>query len=122
MRVADVVDAYLTRQRSLGMRFETAGQLLLRFSRAMGDRPIQEVTPELLQFFPVDPIPQEFNRHRKLIYHALSCYNIIVLWHDSIFLLSGGGAIVLRCFHAKDCPRFMRVAHAHHCACYPEGR
>jgi integrase/recombinase XerD len=46
MRLADVVDAYLTRQRSLGMRFESAGQLLLRFGRAMGDRQIQEVTPE----------------------------------------------------------------------------
>jgi integrase/recombinase XerD len=51
MRVADVVDAYLTRQRSLGMRFESAGQLLRRFSRAMGDRPIQEVTPEAVLDF-----------------------------------------------------------------------
>ena len=51
MRVADVVDAYLTRQRSLGMRFESAGQLLRRFSRAMGDRPIQEVTPEAVLGF-----------------------------------------------------------------------
>ena len=49
MRVADVVDAYLTRQRSFGMRFESAGQLLRRFSRAMGDRPIQEVTPEAVE-------------------------------------------------------------------------
>ena len=51
MRVADVVDAYLMRQRSLGMRFESAGQLLRRFSRAMGDRPIQEVTPEAVLDF-----------------------------------------------------------------------
>jgi integrase/recombinase XerD len=51
MRMADVVDAYLTRQRSLGMRFESAGQLLRRFSRAMGDRPIQEVTPEAIIAF-----------------------------------------------------------------------
>ena len=51
MRLADVVDAYLTRQRSLGMRFESAGQLLRRFSRAMGDRPIQEVTPEAVLDF-----------------------------------------------------------------------
>ena len=43
MRLADVIDAYLTRQRSLGMRFDSAGQLLRRFSRAMGDRPIQEM-------------------------------------------------------------------------------
>ena len=51
MRVTDVVDAYLTRQRSLGMRFESAGQLLRRFSRAMDDRPIQEVTPEAILDF-----------------------------------------------------------------------
>ena len=51
MRMADVVDAYLTRQRSLGMRFESAGQLLRRFSRAIGDRPIQEVTPEAIIAF-----------------------------------------------------------------------
>ena len=51
MRLADVVDAYLTRQRSLGMRFESAEQLLRRFSRAMGDRPIQEVTSEAVLDF-----------------------------------------------------------------------
>jgi len=45
MRLADIIDAYLTRQRSLGMRFDSAGQLLHRFSRTMGDRHIQEVTP-----------------------------------------------------------------------------
>lgn len=45
MMLADIIDAYLTRQRSLGMRFDSAGQLLHRFGRAMGERPIQEVTP-----------------------------------------------------------------------------
>ena len=44
MMVTDVIDAYLTRQRSLGMRFESAGELLHRFGRAMGERPIQGVT------------------------------------------------------------------------------
>jgi integrase/recombinase XerD len=51
MRLTDVVDAYLTRQRSLGMRFESAGRLLYRFSRAMGNQPIQEVTPEAILDF-----------------------------------------------------------------------
>lgn len=51
MRLADAVDAYLTRQRSLGMRFDSAGQLLHRFSRAIGDRPIQEITPEAILDF-----------------------------------------------------------------------
>jgi len=45
MMLADVIDAYLTRQRSLGMRFDSAGRLLHRFGRAMGERPIKEVTP-----------------------------------------------------------------------------
>ena len=49
--LADVIDAYLTRQRSLGMRFDSAGQLLRRFSRAIGDRPIQEVTPKAVLDF-----------------------------------------------------------------------
>ena len=46
MIVTDVIEAYLTRQRSLGMRFESAGELLHRFGRTMGERPIQEVTAE----------------------------------------------------------------------------
>ena len=44
MMLAQVIDAYLTHQRSLGMRFDSAGRLLQRFGRTMGDRPIQEVT------------------------------------------------------------------------------
>jgi hypothetical protein len=45
MMLADVIDTYLARQRSLGMQFDSAGQLLHRFGRAVGERPIQEVTP-----------------------------------------------------------------------------
>ena len=41
MMVTDVIDTYLTRQRSLGMRFESAGELLHRFGRAMGEQPIR---------------------------------------------------------------------------------
>jgi integrase/recombinase XerD len=44
MMVPDVIDAYLTRQRSLGMRFGSAGELVHRLGRVMGERPIQEVT------------------------------------------------------------------------------
>jgi site-specific recombinase XerD len=51
MSLADVIDTYLTRQRSLGMRFDSAGELLHRFSRAMGDRRLQEVTPEAILHF-----------------------------------------------------------------------
>jgi len=51
MTLTDVVDAYLTRQRSLGMRFESAGHLLRRFNRTMGDRKIDEVTPEAVADF-----------------------------------------------------------------------
>ena len=48
MRVADIVEAYVTRQRSLGMRFDSAGSLLRRFSREVGDPQIQEITPEAI--------------------------------------------------------------------------
>jgi len=51
MNLVDVIDAYLVRQRSLGMRFEGAGQLLHRFARVVGDRHIREVTPELVITF-----------------------------------------------------------------------
>ena len=51
MTLTEVVDAYLTRQRSLGMRFESAGQLLHQFSRAMGNPKIGEVTPEAVADF-----------------------------------------------------------------------
>jgi integrase/recombinase XerD len=51
MMLKDVVDAYLTRQRSLGMRFDSAGQLLCRFSRAMGNPEIDEVTPDAVADF-----------------------------------------------------------------------
>jgi len=46
MKVTDVVDAYLIRQRSLGMRFESAGKILRQFSRMIGNPNIDEVTPE----------------------------------------------------------------------------
>lgn len=51
MKLAQVIDAYLARQRSLGMRFDGAGHLLHQFGRAMGDRLIREVTPELVVAF-----------------------------------------------------------------------
>jgi len=51
MKVIEVVDAYLTRQRSLGMRFESAGQILHRFSRVMGNPKIDEVSPEAVANF-----------------------------------------------------------------------
>ncbi len=51
MTLKEVVDAYLSRQRSLGMRFESAGQLLCRFSRVMGNPKIDEVTPEAVADF-----------------------------------------------------------------------
>ena len=49
--LADVIDAYLTHKRSLGMPFDSAGQLLHRFCRAMGERPVQEVAPEAVLDF-----------------------------------------------------------------------
>jgi len=46
MKLADIIDAYVARQRSLGMRFESAGRLLHYFGRTVGDRQIRDVTPE----------------------------------------------------------------------------
>jgi site-specific recombinase XerD len=51
MMLIDVVDAYLARQRSLGMRFESAAHLLRGFCRAMGNPEIDEVTPEAVAEF-----------------------------------------------------------------------
>jgi integrase/recombinase XerD len=51
MLLKDVVDAYLTRQRSLGMRFDSAGRLLCRFSKALGNPKIDEVTPDAVVDF-----------------------------------------------------------------------
>jgi integrase len=51
MKLTEVVDAYLTRQRSLGMRFEDAGRMLYRFSRVIGNPDIDEVTPEAVTKF-----------------------------------------------------------------------
>ena len=38
MNMAELVEAYLARQRSLGMRFDSAERLLHRFCRALGKR------------------------------------------------------------------------------------
>jgi len=51
MKVADMVDAYLTRQMSLGMRFESAAKILRHFSRTIGNPKIDEVTPEAVAEF-----------------------------------------------------------------------
>jgi integrase len=51
MMLIDVIDAYLAKQRSPGMRFESAGHLLRQFCRAMGDPEIDEVTPEAVAEF-----------------------------------------------------------------------
>ena len=42
MMVTDVIDAYLTRQRSLGMRFESAGGLLHRKRQLIDTLPARE--------------------------------------------------------------------------------
>lgn len=51
MKTIDVIEAYLARQRSLGMLFNSADRLLHRFGRAVGDCEIQEVTPEVVVSF-----------------------------------------------------------------------
>lgn len=51
MMLTDVVDAYLAKQRSLGMRFESAEVLLRRFCRVMGNPEISEIIPETVAAF-----------------------------------------------------------------------
>jgi len=49
--LTDVIEAYVARQHSLGMRFESAAHLLRQFCRAMGNPAIDEVTPEAVAKF-----------------------------------------------------------------------
>ncbi|TIU60171.1 MAG: integrase, partial [Mesorhizobium sp.] len=51
MMLTDVVDVYLAKQRSLGMRFESAEVLLRRFCRVLGNPEISEITPETVAAF-----------------------------------------------------------------------
>lgn len=51
MKLTEIVDAYVTLERSLGMRFEAAGRLLRQFSREMGDPDIDQVRPEAVAIF-----------------------------------------------------------------------
>jgi integrase/recombinase XerD len=51
MNVAEVVEVYPARQRSLGMRFESAERLLHRFCRTLGNPEISKVAPELVATF-----------------------------------------------------------------------
>jgi integrase/recombinase XerD len=51
MNMTEVVEVYLARQRSLGMRFESAERLLHRFCRTMGNPEISKVELELVATF-----------------------------------------------------------------------
>lgn len=51
MILANVIDAYVTHQRSLGMRFESSRHLLRQFCRAMGKRSMEDVTEEAVVKF-----------------------------------------------------------------------
>jgi integrase len=46
MKLIDVIDAYVSRQRSLGTRFESAERMLRGFARSMGDVRIEAVRPQ----------------------------------------------------------------------------
>jgi integrase/recombinase XerD len=51
MKLIDVITAYVTLQRSLGMHFKAADRLLRQFARRMGDISINEVRPEMVMTF-----------------------------------------------------------------------
>jgi integrase/recombinase XerD len=51
MKLVDVVTAYVTLQRSLGLHFKAADRLLRQFAHAMGDVNMAEVQPESVVLF-----------------------------------------------------------------------
>jgi integrase len=51
MKLIDVINAYVTLQRSLGLRFDATRRLLLQFSRKMGDIHIDKVQPKAVADF-----------------------------------------------------------------------
>lgn len=51
MKLTDVINAYVTLQQSLGMRFEAAQRLLRQFSRTMGEIGIDQVQPQAVAAF-----------------------------------------------------------------------
>jgi integrase/recombinase XerD len=51
MKLADVIEKYVTLQQSLGMSFASASRILGRFSRNMGGVRIDEVTPQAVADF-----------------------------------------------------------------------
>jgi integrase/recombinase XerD len=51
MKLVELVNAYVTFKRSLGMRFATQPRVLRRFSRVLGDIEVCEVTPEAVRAF-----------------------------------------------------------------------
>jgi integrase/recombinase XerD len=57
MKLIDVIDAYVSRQQSLGMRFDAAQRLLRRFARKMGDVRIHEARPQQVLDFLQGPGP-----------------------------------------------------------------
>lgn len=51
MMLTDVIDAYVAKQRSLGIRFVSAEVLLRRFCRVVGNLGISEIAPEAVAAF-----------------------------------------------------------------------
>jgi site-specific recombinase XerD len=51
MKLTEVVTAYVTLERSLGLRFKSADRLLRQFAHAMGDVEMAEVQPESVALF-----------------------------------------------------------------------
>jgi integrase len=51
MMLREVIDAYVTLQKSLGMNFDSARRLLGQFGRVMGNPPIDQVRPDAVANF-----------------------------------------------------------------------
>lgn len=86
MRLALVVERYLSFKRSLGMGFETAGAHLHSFSRAMGDIDIRRVQPDRVAVF------------------LLSKGRVTSAWHYKHIILNGFYRFAVSRGHVTQCP------------------
>ena len=51
MRFNDIVDDYITQQRSLGKRYTSEANTLKAFARSIGNVPVRDIDPEMISRF-----------------------------------------------------------------------
>jgi integrase/recombinase XerD len=66
MKLIDVINSYVTLQKSLGMSFESASRILRRLSRNIGDVRIDQVRPQAVAEFLQGTAPLSATWRRNL--------------------------------------------------------